>query len=356
MTHLDSGELRRLIDEPQAFTDEQRVHVQQCDVCRAQSALLRSDADFARDALRGEVAVDATRAYDRVRMRAAEPAPALRVYRSLGALAAAAAFVLALIFTPLGGYARSFLEIFEPKTFAPIQLTRADMRTLRLLPQADDVGTQRVVKKPQKRVFDSFAQAQQRAGFALLKPAALPSGFGTVRSYYGYTPGEMTFTFSAAKARAFVKRSHKQLPPMPPSLDGTVVRLQTGYAFNAHYEATPAKNARSFELVESQAPRVTSSGASLDALEKYLLSLPNVTPELAAQIRSLGDIQNTVPVPVVIDKQTAQRVHVQGVPGLAIGDNTGLGAGVMWQKNGVIYVVAGPMKMDEVMTVANGLR
>jgi hypothetical protein len=105
-----------------------------------------------------------------------------------------------------------------------------------------------------------------------------------------------------------------------------------------------------------RAPRVTSTGASLDTLERYLLSLPNVSPDLAAQIRALGDVENTVPVPVMIDKQTARSVSVHGSNGLAIGDNTGLGAGVVWQKNGIIYVVAGPMSMDEVTSIADGLR
>jgi hypothetical protein len=131
--------------------------------------------------------------------------------------------------------------------------------------------------------------------------------------------------------------------------------------FSAHYEASPqngkrAKRTAFFELVEAQAPRVTSTGASLETLERYLLAMPNVSPNLAAQLRALGDIQNTVPVPVVIDKQTARSVSIQGAKGLAVGDNTGLGAGVMWQKNGIIYVVAGPLSMDEVMSVANGLR
>lgn len=352
MTHPDNGELRRMLDEPEAVNDGVRRHVEECESCRAHVALLRSDADSAKALLSGNVAVDTARAYERVRVHASAH-ERRNYYAPLSALATAAAFAAALIFTPLGGYASSLLTIFEPTHFVPIQVSRTDLRSLHLLPQADDVGTQRVVAKPQKHVFDSIAQAQKQAGFALRTPSALPSGFGVVRSFFGYTPGEMTFTFNAAKARAFVHRSHKQLPPMPPSLDGTTVRVKTGYAFNAHYEAP---RSRYFELVEVQAPRVTSTGASLDTLEKYLLSLPNVTPELAKQIRALGDIRNTVPVPVQIDKQTAQHVSIDGADGLAIGDNTGLGAGVMWEKNGILYVVAGPVTMDDVMTVAHGLK
>lgn len=365
MTHLTSGELRAMLDEPETFSTEQREHAKACEACRAQAAALGEHAQFADRLLGGESSADTASAYEIVRARAAAPSRLMRFYRPAGALAAAAVLLLVLILTPLGGFARSFLTIFEPKQFQPIEITRADMRSLHLLPQADDVGTQRVVRKPVKRYYDSLEAAQAHTGFALLKPSALPSGFGVVHSYFAYSPGEMTFTFSAAKARAFERRSHKALPPMPQSLDGTTVRLQTGLAFNAHYEASPANphaapkrasDTRYFELVEAQAPRVTSTGASLDVLEKYLLSLPNVTPDLARQIRALGDIQNTVPVPVVIDKQTARRVTVGGAQGLAIGDNTGLGAGVMWQKNGVVYVVAGPLRMDEIMAVANGLR
>jgi hypothetical protein len=148
---------------------------------------------------------------------------------------------------------------------------------------------------------------------------------------------------------------------MPAQLDGTTVRLQSGQVFRAHYEETQparakARDARFFELVEAPAPRVTSSGASLDTLERYLLSMPNVSPNLANRIRALGDIQNIVPVPVVINKQTAQRVTVDGAQGLAIGDDTGLGAGVMWQRNGMIYALGGPLTMKEIMAVANGLR
>jgi hypothetical protein len=364
VNHLDSGELRRILDEPEDCSAQVRLHAQTCEQCRARASLIAADAEHAARTLGGRTTADPSRAYLRIRDRLAPEPSSAGWHRALAAGALAAAFIAALLFTPLGGLARSFLTVFEPRQFEPIEVSRTDLRNLHLLPQADDVGTQRTVLKPKRQVAQSLAVAQQRTGFAVLRPTVLPPGFGSIHSYRTISPGELTFTFSAAKARAFERRSGKALPPMPPSLDGTSVRLRTGYVFNAHYESVSAAQSNRrreqrtdfFELVEAQIPRVTSTGASLDTLEHYLLSMPNVSPQLAAQIRALGDIQNTVPVPVIIDKQTARRISVGASRGLAIGDNTGLGAGVMWEKNGMIYVVAGPLSMDKVMAIANGLR
>ena len=363
MEHLDSGELRRMIDEPQAFDEAAREHAQTCDRCSRLAGEVLAGANNAARMFDDELRVDSARAYAHVRERIARRPSAWVLQPYLAACALAAVFVAALLLTPLGGYARSFLTIFEPQEFRAIPVSRADLRDLRLLPQADDVGTQRVVRKPKRLYYATIAAAGAHSPYKLLRPTVLPKNFGVVHSFFIISPGEMTYTFSARKARAFEQRSHKQLPPMPAGLDGTTVRLQTGSVFNAHYEATPAavRTSKSdgsafFELVEAPAPRVTSTGASLQTLERYLLALPNVSPELANQIRALGDIQNTVPVPVVINKQTARSVTVDGVQGLAIGDNTGLGAGVLWQKNGMIYALGGPLSMDQILSVANGLR
>ena len=48
-------------------------------------------------------------------------------------------------------------------------------------------------------------------------------------------------------------------------------------------------------------------------------------------------------------------VQVQGVDGLLLGDQTGLGSVVMWQKNGIVYVVGGQVKDNEALEVANSL-
>jgi hypothetical protein len=75
---------------------------------------------------------------------------------------------------------------------------------------------------------------------------------------------------------------------------------------------------------------------------------------MAAEIEALSE--GALPIPFRPDRQHAQNVIVQGVRGLAIGDNTGLGAGVVWEKNGVLYGVAGTLSESDVLAFANGLR
>ena len=47
---------------------------------------------------------------------------------------------------------------------------------------------------------------------------------------------------------------------------------------------------------------------------------------------------------------------VQGVDGVALGDNTGVGSAVIWVKKGVVYVVAGSIKQTDAIDIANNLK
>ena len=76
----------------------------------------------------------------------------------------------------------------------------------------------------------------------------------------------------------------------------------------------------------------------------------------ANSIRSLGDPTRTVPFPIPVDRAHEQDVTVQGVHGLAIGDNTGIGSFVIWEKDGLYYGVGGTLTQDQVLNIANSLR
>ena len=344
-----------MLDEPETFTPGQREHVAACAHCSAQLQELTANKVAVEQALRGNAPVDAAAAFSRIRDAAVTTArPAW--HRSAAGLAAAAAIALALIFTPLGTLARSFLTIFEPQQFTPLRITHAEieqMRSTHGLLQADEIGTQRVLSAPKRTTYASMAAAQPHLDFTPLVPSVVPADLRGTSVYRVTTPETVTFTFSAAKARAFAARSHRSLPPMPAGLDGTTIRFASGDVLEMR---VGSQKKAYVEIVQAHAPKVTSSGASLQTLEQYVLAMPNVPRALADEIRALGDLQNTVPVPVVIDKQTARHVTIDGADALAVGDNTGVGAGVMWQKRGMVYVVGGPLRMDDVLSIANGLK
>lgn len=357
MQHDDDETLRRSLEDDRPSGD---AHWQYCPQCRARRDEMLANATLAKRILEGtEPAVDVAAAYERAVMRGSSTAWSWP--RGLSGLAVAAAVVLVLFFTPLGSRALQFLTIFEPQQFAPVAITDRDARQMRLIPYLRTFGILRSQRSQERQVADLVA-ARDLLDFS---PRALPSVPVTLRNPVGYVvlpPSIVTYTFSAAKTRAYELRYRRALPPMPPGLDGTIVRVETGWALVTTYGNMPKdfrsaghRFAEALVFAQARVPRATSTGASIATLENYLLSMPNVPPDVAQQLRAITDPQTTLPVPFRIDRQQAANVDVDGVRGLSIGDQTGLGSSIMWQKNGIIYFVAGPLKQSDILDLANTL-
>src|SRR5205085_6832857 len=107
-------------------------------------------------------------------------------------------------------------------------------------------------------------------------------------------------------------------------------------------------------IAESRPPSATSSGMAVKELEDYLLAQPGISPQLAADIRAIGDPTTTLPIPVPVQYATSSKVQVQGVDGVALGDNTGAGAAVIWIKNDVFFV-GGSLHQQDILSIANSL-
>jgi hypothetical protein len=109
-------------------------------------------------------------------------------------------------------------------------------------------------------------------------------------------------------------------------------------------------------VVQMPVPHIASTGVSVQRIISYMLSAPGVPPRVAAAFGALGDMSTTLPIPVPVDKAFTQPVFVDGVVGVGIGDNTGIGAAVIWQKNGMLYAVFATQTAHDVLTIANSLR
>jgi hypothetical protein len=404
--HLSDGTLRRLCDEPLALSATEREHYMACDACRAREAAIAAAArQVAHGLATPPVRVDTARAFTTLQRRldAAETAPARlarprwyerimtmmrveqkRLVKPVGGVVAAAAVVGALALTPAGSFAQSLLTVFEPQQIAVIPVTKADMTQLRNLPDLSSYGTMAQGARPGMNVVSTAAAAQAATGLQLRTLASLPAGVPSSASYAVMSQGTASFTFSAAKARTAASRTGQPLPAMPASLDGSTLQMTVGPAVVTTYGGdmtralgavgglhgrNPVRIAKhavaaeatsgdlpSLAVIQAAAPRLTSTGASVQDIENYLLAQPGISPQLAAEIRSIGDPSATLPLPIPVDKATAQAVQVDGVSGWAIGDNTGIGSAVVWVKNHQVYAVAGPLAENQVLAAANSLQ
>ncbi len=279
--------------------------------------------------------------------------------------AGAAALACLLLVAYAGARADNLFNVFKPQQFTVVPLSPQDLQSL---PDLSNYGTFTGggARLSQATPLDTPAAAAAAAGFAVQTPRSLPAAV-TAAPEYTVVPGNSTsFTFSAEKAGAAAAAQGKTLPPMPAGVDGSTLQLITNPAVLAIYGNPPSGGSQTatggifssiptLVIGQTTAPKVVATGASADDIEHYLLSLPGVSPQLAAAIRALGAPGSTWPVPIPVSVASSQSVTVQGVKGVAIGDSTGLGAGILWQKNGMVYAVAGTLSQQELLSIANSL-
>jgi hypothetical protein len=319
-----------------------------------------------------EAKVDTERALARLRARVeaeriapvsrgpSAPRP-LAVNVWIKGLAAAATVAVVATVLSLSGLAETILTIFEPKQLVAVPITANDLRGA---PSFETYGTLTWTEQPRPYDVPDRGAAARDSGMTVLTPDKLPAGVGAPR--YGVMPRTTaTFTFSAEKARQAAAAQKRTPPPMPANVDGSKLYITGGPAVVAFYDggapaaasgASPFSGMPTLIVAQGRPPVVQSDGVTVDQLQSLLLQQPGISPQLAAQIRAIKDPSSTLPIPIPVDMATSKKVTVQGVDGIFVGDSTGLGSAVIWQKDGIVYGVAGTLTEAQVLMVANSLR
>jgi hypothetical protein len=353
-----------MFDDPDALTSSDRRHYTGCADCQARYVGMADDARAVATMLAApELEPDLASAFKQVQTApAAQPRfgfslPILRPSsRPMFASLAAAVVVLALVVTAFA----NVLPLFQPKTVEPVPVTVADIQSLSAL---GDYGTLTWSQQPQPQVVLSAADAQAIAGFKAPVASYLPKSVSATITYAAMPKAVAVFTFDANMAAAAAAKTGKSLPKLPNGVDGAKLTVTAGPAIVEVYgNLQPTSNASSQDInvpqlviAESAAPQVTSTQVTAKQLEDYILSIPGLSKDLTAALKAIGDPSSTLIIPIPIQYATSTTVTVQGVKGVAVGDNTGLGSGVIWIK-GNVFAVAGPLKQSEVTKIADGLK
>jgi hypothetical protein len=285
-------------------------------------------------------------------------------------LAAAATVALVATLLTVSGLAETILTIFEPKQLVAVPITVTDLNSAASF---GAYGTLTWTEQPKPYDVPDIRTAARESGMTVLTPGNLPAGIGA--PHYGVMPKTTaTFTFSAAKTTQAAAAQKRTPPPMPANIDGSKLFITGGPAVVAFYDdgtsttgasgatgasggtgASPFSGIPKLIVAQGRPPVVQSDGVTVEQLQGYLLAQPGISPQLAAQIRAIKDPSSTLPVPIPVDMATSKKVTVQGVEGIFVGDSTGLGSAVIWQKDGIVYGVAGSLTEQQVLAVANSL-
>jgi len=361
-----------MVDEPLAISARDRDHYSTCLRCRSKfeeidanaretarllstSSVVQVDPRLALSQLHHRIAVDRLEPVPRWQTWLADTFQrrGRRFRKPIGGAALAAVVVGAMFLTPAGSLAQNFVDVFQPKQIAPLTISTNDLSGL---PDLSRFGTLSFPRKVSEQPAPSAAAAASASYMNVLTPASLPAGVPSSVTYDVLPGSSASFTFRAAKARQAAAATGKPLPRMPAGLDGSTLQVTSGTAVVAVYGNGAGDALPALVVGQMKAPTISITRVSVKVMEDYILSLPGVTARLAQAIRSIGDPTKTLPLPIPIDLAHAQTVQVQGVQGTAVGDSTGVGSVVVWEKNGIIYGVGGTQPEDQILAVANSLR
>ena len=365
MAHLNDGTLRRMVDDPDVARAD-KAHMDDCTECQARFKTISDDARSIATLLAvPEAKVDVASAFHRVTSApAAQPRFGFRwplaMPRSRPVVLAFAA-ALAGVALLAGVIARDSFN-YTPNTVTPVPVTVADMQALS---QLADYGSVTWTTRPQFQVVTNASDASAIAG-GLHAPVVsnLPKGVSTNVTYVAMSQAVAVFTFDASKASAAAAARGNTLPALPKGMDGAQLTVTVGPAIGEVFGNMQQPSGSDVSQVElpqlvvgqSSAPTATSTQVSLQQMESYLLSLPGISDQLKAAIKAIGDPSTTLPIPIPVQYATSTTVTVQGVKGVALGDNTGVGSAVIWVKNHVVYAVAGSIKQSDAINIANNLK
>jgi hypothetical protein len=134
------------------------------------------------------------------------------------------------------------------------------------------------------------------------------------------------------------------------------VRLDAGPAVFVSYAGAAGSDLPPLAVATMPRPTARSTGASISQIEAYLLNQPGIPAPLAEEVRLLGDLRTTLPVPVP-KGASVRSVQVAGWPGVLLADSSNAAGAVVWEDGrGMLHVVAGILDSQDLVNVADQLR
>jgi hypothetical protein len=368
--HVPDGTLRRLADEPLAVADREARHMAACGRCRARNDRISSNAGFAGRIFSSHVTFSGTNlawarhqgrvsgvSVDRPTVRAPRP----RRWRVMGSSLGTGATLAATgaVLAGVAAAATLTTTVFAPTRVAPVAVSRADITALAGLldlhspselvglatPSGSETlpfGRLRWTSNGNSRRVASLGAAEGATGLTLSLPSTPPNGIRAPNGFFVVPKLTATIVLGAGAGN---------------SLSGSSLVATLGPGVGVTYGGTTGGlGINPLGILTIARPLATSTGATTNQLEKFLLSQPGIPPDLAHELGLLGNLKTTLPVPTPQGAKSSS-IKIAGSPAVLLADKSDDASAAIWEApNGEVHIVAGLLDSQDLRSVAEQIR
>lgn len=268
------------------------------------------------------------------------------------------ALVILAVAAPLRSAASGEPVVLRPERFVPIAVDLAmsaseGMALAPLIGMVDLNLIGRPVEEslPRRIDYPSLAAAAQEFRPRPRVPSALPEEFRGEPAVTVVSASSMIYELDLPAIQRLLAAAGLAEVQLPTTIHGARVTIDVPAALMLRW----GDGAAALSLTQARQPRVVVPGAvQLAEVREVLLGHPLVeqlAPEVIAQLRAIEAWQTTVPVPVA-GGASAQAVQVDGADALLLTHGHRGGATVLWQRNGMVFTLTGPLEARELLSIA----
>ena len=274
------------------------------------------------------------------------PSPARRMALTIASLIVV--FAIALSFPAVRTAASEFLGLFRVQTFAAVSVSPEQMALLQKLAQEGlNPGKVTIVDEPGlEEIVPSLAEAGQLTNLTprTLTALAPPADIRVLDGGSGY------ITIDLAGARAILAATGVDPALLPDTLDGARIEMSASAGIQQRWTD-------GLLLLQAASPTVEypAEVANPTLLAEAFLRVLGLDAAEAQRLAQEIDWTSTLLLPLPANLVSFQEISVDGVSGLALQNLEGTVSALIWQKNGVLYLLQGNTSFTQLAVLAASL-
>lgn len=255
--------------------------------------------------------------------------------------------LIAFSFPGVRAAASDFLGLFRVDKFAPLSITPEQLALLEEIAESGLYpGEIEMIEEPgEPEYLSSLSEAENRTGWSVRSPGDLENP----DSLYYMSGGSGRLIVNVENARTILGIAGVDPALIPDSLDQAAVEVTV-------YPSVSQNWNEGIVLLQSPSPQILyPDDVDVSALGSALLQVLGMEQAEADSIAANFDWTSTLLVPIPENMASFNEVQVDGEVGLALNSLDGNNAAILWQREGVVYVLSGA-DTRQLLNVANSLR